>query len=65
MDEKKARESTREKAVMDWINENFESVKVVDFPMFPAGKKIIDQNLDQMIVYWDLTSDSVKFAYPD
>lgn len=57
----------KEKIVIDFINENFvpESIVVTDFPLFPAGKKIIDSNGGEMVVFYDLLTNAVKWIYPD
>ncbi|SDF42048.1 hypothetical protein [Sporolituus thermophilus] len=56
----------KEKAVMDWIGKNFyvNYIKIEDYPLFPAGKRIIDKNGDEMIVYYDLMYDRVDWTFP-
>lgn len=55
----------RKSMVKAWINDNFEldKIKIEDFPLFYAGFKIIDQNNGEMIVYYDLMTESVKYKF--
>ncbi|SDF30396.1 hypothetical protein [Sporolituus thermophilus] len=57
---------SKEKAVMDWIEENFyiNSIKIEEYPLFPAGKKITDKNGDEMVVYYDLLYNRVDWDFP-
>jgi hypothetical protein len=56
----------RERKVLSWISENFEhrSVTVEDFPLFPAGKRVIDGKGDELVAYFDLITDSVNYEFP-
>jgi hypothetical protein len=53
--------------VRDFINANFQAgaVTVKDFPLFPAGKRLIDRKGGEMVVYYDLLMDRVNYVYPD
>jgi hypothetical protein len=53
--------------VQDFINANFQpdAVTVEDFPLFPAGKRLIDRKGGEMVVYYDLLMDRVNYVYPD
>ena len=57
----------REKAVSDWIAENFvlEAVTVEPFDLFPYGRRIIDQQGGEMVVYFDLMAEKVVYCFPD
>ena len=49
-----------------WIADNFHNDKITikDFPLFPGGKRIIDTNGDEMLVYYDFLRDKVNYAFP-
>lgn len=55
------------KAVLDFINENFyiDEITVTDFPALPYGKRIIDRNGDEMVVFYDIMTGNVKWAFPE
>lgn len=55
--------TNKEKAVMDFIDENFDQqfFTIVDFPLFPAGKRVIDKSGQEILVYFDLLYDKVTF----
>jgi hypothetical protein len=57
----------KNKAVLDFISQNFfqDLIQIEEFPLFPFGRKITDQNGDQMIVYYDLLLDRVNYSFPD
>ena len=57
----------REKAVSDWIAENFvlEAVTVEPFDLFPYGRRVIDQQGGEMVVYFDLMAEKVVYCFPD
>jgi hypothetical protein len=57
---------SKEQAVLDWIEQNFEpdAVTITEFPLFPFGKKVTDQAGDEMVVYFDLLTNTVKFTFP-
>jgi hypothetical protein len=57
---------TAETKIQAFINANFlpGAVTVKDFPLFPAGKRLIDRNGDEMTVYYDYLTDRVKYTYP-
>jgi hypothetical protein len=52
--------------LQDFINANFlpGAVVVKDFPLFPAGKRLIERNGDEMTVYYDYFSNCVNYIYP-
>lgn len=54
-------------AVLDFISENFEpsAVTIEDFPLFPSGKRVIDRQGGEMVVFFDLLTNSVKWVFPD
>jgi hypothetical protein len=58
---------TADTMVQDFINANFlpDAVTVKDFPLFPAGKRLIDRKGGEMVVYYDLLMDRVNYVYPD
>jgi hypothetical protein len=55
-----------EKAVLSCIHENFNdnSITIEDFPLFPAGKRIIDSQGSEMVFFYDLFVAQVKWVYP-
>ena len=60
------RQAAREKAVLNWIAENFEpeAVRVEPFDLFPHGRRVIDAQGGEMIVFWDLATNTVKYEFP-
>jgi hypothetical protein len=58
---------TADVIVRDFINANFlpDAVTVKNFPLFPAGKRLIDRKGGEMVVYYDLLMDRVNYIYPD
>lgn len=56
-----------ETAVLEFIQEHFftADIEITDFPLFPAGKLIMDKNKDTMVVYWDGWTELVQVAFPD
>jgi hypothetical protein len=56
-----------EAKVQAFIEANFlfGAVVVKDFPLFPAGKRLIDRKGDEMTVYYDYSTDRVKYTFPD
>ena len=57
----------RAKAVAKWIESNFVpgSILIEPFEAFPCGRRIIDSRGDEMVVYFDLITDTVKFIFPE
>jgi len=53
--------------VLAWIRQHFETthIRVEDFPVFPGGKRIIDQAGDEMVIYWDILRGRVTYTLPD
>lgn len=43
-----------EAKVMEWINDHFvmNEIEIEDFPFFPHGKLIRDENGETMVVFW-------------
>jgi hypothetical protein len=54
---------TEDQAVLTWISENIDVglVQIEDYPLFPAGKRLVDQTGAEMVVYFDLTTNIVKY----
>ncbi|WP_041423869.1 hypothetical protein [Thermosediminibacter oceani] len=54
-----------ETKVLQWLEENFDlsQFKVEDFPLFPAGKRIIDKNGEEMVVFWDFLYDRIEYFF--
>lgn len=52
--------------VLSWIADNFylDKITIEDFPLFPKGKRIIDANGEEMLVYYDFFQDKVDYAFP-
>ncbi|MDU2065235.1 MAG: hypothetical protein E6713_10395 [Sporomusaceae bacterium] len=57
----------RQQAVMNFIHENFfaEAVRIEPCSLFPYGLRVIDKSNDEMVVYFDLLTDSVQYVFPD
>lgn len=49
-----------------WIEANFhiDKITIEDFPLFPQGKRIIDANGEEMLVYYDFLHDKVDYTFP-
>ena len=43
-----------EAKVMEWIDDHFvmNEIEIEDFPFFPYGKLIRDENRETMVVFW-------------
>ena len=56
-----------ENKVLSWIADNFhiDKITIKDFPLFPAGKRIIDKTGNEMLVYYNFLYDKVDYAFPD
>jgi hypothetical protein len=50
--------------ITKFITDNFENVTVVNFPLLPYGKRIIDKDGGEMVVYWDFMCDRVICKIP-
>lgn len=52
--------------VQKWIEQNFviNDIRIEDFPLFPGGKRIIDRNNDEMVVYWDFLHNKIDYVFP-
>ena len=57
-------DSLKEK-VLKWIEENFEStsITIIDFPIFPGGCLIKDSQGEEMLVYYDITTENIEYEY--
>jgi len=53
--------------VMKFIQDNFfpELITINDFPLFVYGKLIWDNQGGEMVIFFDLLTDSVKWVYPE
>jgi hypothetical protein len=53
-------------AVQTFISDNFVpgAVTIEDFPLFPAGKRLIDHTGTEMVIYFDLLTNEVKHVFP-
>ena len=47
--------------VKEWIESTFEDVEVKPFPILPAGRIVRDRNGDEILAYYDMLTDSVKY----
>jgi len=56
-----------ETEVMKFIQDNFfpELITINDFPLFAYGKLIRDNQGGEMVIFFDLLMDSVKWVYPE
>lgn len=52
--------------VLEWINDNFDTseLTLIDFPALPGGTRVVDKELNEMFVYYDILNDQVRFNYP-
>jgi hypothetical protein len=52
--------------VLAWINDNFilDDIIIQDFPLFPAGKRLIDRNGEEMVVFFDFLHDRIDYIFP-
>jgi hypothetical protein len=60
-------ESTPSEKVAKFIDDNFENVDnltIEDFPLLPYGKRIIDKDGGEMVVYWDFMRERVICKIP-
>lgn len=57
---------TSKNKVLAWINENFDTTELtlIDFPILPGGTRVIDCELNEMYVYYDILNDRVTYRYP-
>lgn len=57
----------KELAVKKFIDENFEpdSITVEKCNLFPFGLRIKDKVGGEMIIYFDLLTNEVKWVFPD
>ena len=53
--------------VMSWIADNFQLNKITieDFPLLPKGKRIIDANGEEMLVYYDFLREKIVYIFPE
>lgn len=56
-----------ETKVMSWIADNFhlEKMTIKDFPLFPAGKRVIDVKNEEMLVYYDFLHEKIVYIFPE
>ncbi|MFD2923131.1 hypothetical protein [Halobacillus naozhouensis] len=40
-----------------------DDITIEDYPHLPYGKKVIDQQDDYMIIYWDKKTKHVKYTF--
>jgi hypothetical protein len=58
-------ELTPSERITKFITDNFENVTVVNFPLLPYGKRIIDKDGGEMVMYWDVLKQRIKWAMPE
>jgi hypothetical protein len=58
---------TNRERVLNWIQANFDTdqIKLEEFSLMPGGHRIIDRDGNEMLVYWDIANQQVKWVYPD
>lgn len=58
---------TKRQQVLAWIADNFDLSAVTIEPsnLLPFAHIVKDQQGGQMVVYYDLLTDSVKYKFPD
>jgi hypothetical protein len=56
-----------QEAVQTFINDNFElgSLTIEEFPLFAAGKRLIDHTGTEIVIYFDLLTNNVKYIFPE
>jgi hypothetical protein len=54
-------------AVQSFISDKFVpgAVTIENFPLFPAGKRLIDHTGAEMVVYFDFLTNEVKQVFPE
>jgi len=52
-----------EAKVIEWIDDNFvmNEIDIEDFPLFPHGKLILDENGETMVVFWCVIHGHVDY----
>lgn len=52
---------------MSWIADKFHLNKITieDFPLLPKGKRIIDANGEEMLVYYDFLREKIVYIFPE
>lgn len=53
--------------VEQFISENFdlEYFQIIDFQLFPYGKRVVDQSGKEIVVFWDYLTNSVSWDFPN
>lgn len=53
--------------VLDFIDKNFDisEIKLKDFKYLPGGTIVVDKDKKEMIVFYDLLNDKVKYTFPE
>lgn len=53
--------------VWQWIEQNFvlSSVSLVDCPLLPGGCRVIDRTGDEMLVFYDIMTNKIKYIFPE
>ncbi len=56
-----------EEKVMEWIDDHFvmNEIEIEDFPFFPYGKLIRDENGETMIVFWCVIYGRVDYRFQE
>lgn len=56
-----------EEKVLEWIDDHFilQEIEMEDYPFFPYGKLIRDQNNETMIVFWCVIYGRVDYRFQE
>ena len=56
-----------EEKVLEWIDDHFilQEIEMEDYPFFPYGKLIRDQNGETMIVFWCVIYGRVDYRFQE
>lgn len=56
-----------EAKVMEWIDDHFvmNEIEIEDFPFFPCGKLVRDQQGETMVVFWCVIYGRVDYRFQE
>ncbi|WHI60158.1 hypothetical protein PYH69_00480 [Mammaliicoccus lentus] len=54
-----------EEKVMEWIDDHFDMNEIEEFPFFPYGKLIRDENGETTVVFWCVIYGRVDYRFQE
>lgn len=58
-----------EEKIMEWIDDHFVmneiKIEIEDFPFFPHGKLVCDENGETMVVFWCVIYGRVDYRFQE